>query len=351
MLNLTALLLSVSSCFTNKKVLPLPENADALIEEVAKKNTPPDWHLGKLDTVCTDELSISYESIGDERNPTVLLIMGYATPGLAWTTEAIQPLLDASYHVIRFDNRDTGKTRWKEGKEPKGRNSYDLSDMAKDACLILDKLGKDKVDIVGISMGGMIAQHLSLNHPERVRTLTCISSTGYYFDPQLVAISGKVITENAKLMLKYGIHPKSFAENAKKRIRTMAFLRNDKEINEEMVVFRTQRLLFKKQHDYVNHPKADRRHTKAIRKSGSRLDQLNRLRMPVLLIHGTKDVLIWHQHTEKYAKLIPNSKEIYIENMGHVPTFEESGRVSSTIVKFIQEQKELRESSRLGQGN
>jgi len=339
MLNLTAISLSISSCFTNKTVPPLPSNTNALIKDAVQKTSIPDWHLGTLETVSTEELSLHYESIGDIKNPTILLIMGYGTSGLAWTTNAIKPLLDASYHIVRYDNRDVGRTRWKEGKEPKRSDFYDLSDMAEDACHILDKLGKEKAHIVGISMGGMIGQHLSIKYPERVHTLTCISSTGYYFDPALVSVSAKVIQENARLMLKYGIRPKSFIDDVKKRIGTIAFLRNDEEINEEMVTFTTQRLLFKKQNDYINHPKADKRHSKAIRKSGSRLEQLKDLQMPVMLIHGTKDALIWHQHTEKYAKFIPNKKEVYIDNMGHIPTVAQEKRVSAEIAQFIENHK------------
>ncbi len=339
MISFTALTLSLNSCFSSKHIPALPSNANALIETTAQKATTPNWHLGKLDTVCNEELCIHYESIGNEKNPTILLIMGYGTSGLAWTTDLIQPLVEASYHVVRFDNRDTGRTRWQAGKAPKNRQFYDLSDMAKDACRILDKLRKDKAHIVGISMGGMIAQHLAINHPDRVHTLTSISSTGYYFDPKLVSVSGKVIMENAKLIAKYGINPKSFTKEVKKRASTVSFLRNDEIIDEEMVVFTAQRLLFKQQNNYLNNPKVDKRHSKAIRKSGSRYQQLNSLRMPVLLIHGTNDVLVWHQHTEKYAQFIINKKEVYIEDMGHIPTIEEEKRISTEIVQFIEEHK------------
>ncbi len=339
MFSLAALYLSFTSCFTSKSTPSLPNNTNALIEAVAQSNNIPDWHIGRLDSVCNEELCIHFESIGDEKNPTILLIMGYGTSGLAWTSEFIQPLLDASFHVVRFDNRDTGKSRWQEGKAPKGRHFYDLSDMAKDACRVLDKLEKEKAHIVGISMGGMIGQHLSINHPERVLTLTSLASTGYYWDPKLVSVSAKVIQENAKLMWKYGVKPKSFAKEVKSRVGTVAFLRNDEKIDEEMITFSAQRNLFKKQNDYINHPKANKRHGKAIRKSGSRLDQLSRLEMPVLLIHGTKDVLIWAEHTKKYAQFIKHKKEVYIKGMGHIPTTEEEERMSAEIIQFIKEQK------------
>ncbi len=336
---LTILPLTLSSCFTSKKIPSFPDNTDALIENTVRKGVTPEWHLGKSDTVCTDELCIYFESIGDIEDPTILLIMGYGTSGLAWSTNFIEPLVDASFHVVRFDNRDVGKTQWQQGKEPQNGQFYYLSDMAKDACQILDKLGKEQVHIVGISMGGMIAQELAINYPKRVKTLTCLSSTAHYFDPDLVSISGKVIAENAKTILKYGLDPKSIEKQVKKRINQVSFLRNDEFIDEDMVIFTTQRLLFKQQNNYNNHPKMNQRHSKAIRKSGSRLEQLGKLEMPTLLIHGTKDVLIFHQHTEKYAKLIANKKEVYIEGMGHIPTVEEEKRICNELLDFIEEEK------------
>ncbi len=342
MLSLSSIILSLSSCFTSQKLPPLPKNTDALIEEVFEKGTAPDFHLGRLDTVCNEELCIHFESIGDEKNPTILLVMGYGTTGLAWKPGLIQPLLDASFHVVRFDNRDTGKTRWIEGKDPKGLKSYLLADMAKDACRILDKLGKEKAHIVGVSMGGMIAQCLAINHPERVHTVTSISSSGYYYDPKLVSLSGKVLTENAKLIMKYGRNPQSYLKEIKKRIYSVVFLRNDDEIEEEFVSYTAQRYLFQMQNDYVNHKKVDLRHGKAIRKSGSRYEQLKNLKMPFLLIHGTKDALIWHQHTEKYAQYIPNNKEVYIDGMGHVSTVEEEGILAEKIIEFIAEKNSLK---------
>jgi len=337
MISLTAIMASITSCFSGKTIPSFPKNSNAVIEEVQQKAITPDWHLGRLDTVSNEELSIHFESIGDEKNPTIVLIMGYGTSGLAWSTDFIQPLLDASFHVVRFDNRDTGRSRWIEGKEPQKGVYYKLSDMAKDVCRILDKLEKEKAHIVGISMGGMIGQQMAIDHPERVHSLSCMASTGFYFDPDLVSISGKVIRANAKMMLKYGIKPKTFQKEVKKRTSTVAFLRNDKTIDEAMLSFVAQRLLFKKENDYVNHPKADKRHGKAIRKSGSRLDKLGELKMPVLLIHGTDDVLIGHQHSEKYAKLIPNKKEVYIDGMGHIPNPEQDKLSSAEILLFIRE--------------
>lgn len=335
MISMTALMSSLGSCFTGKNIPPFPENSNALIEEVKLQDSTPDWHLGRLDTVNNDELSIHFESIGDEKNPTVLFIMGYGTSGLAWSTGIIQPFLDADYHVIRFDNRDTGRSRWRDGMEPKNGDYYTLSDMAKDACRILDKLGKEKAHLVGISMGGMIAQELAINHPERVHSMTCIASTGHFFDRELVSVSGKVIQANAEMILKYGAKPKSFVKEVKKRTSTVAFLQSPQKIDEAFLTFVAQRLLFKKKNNYINHPKADKRHGKAIRKSGSRLDLLRQLEMPVLLIHGKQDLLIWHQHTEKYAKLIKNSKEVYFDNMGHIPTEGDDKRISSEILNFI----------------
>ena len=127
---------------------------------------------------------------GVER-PVVVLIMGLAMQLVAWPLPFVQALVDAGYRVIRFDNRDIGLSRhfdglgtanllWAGLKMRLGvavKSGYSLSDMALDTIGVLDALKVDKANIVGVSMGGMIAQRVALAAPERVLSLTSIMST------------------------------------------------------------------------------------------------------------------------------------------------------------------------------
>src|SRR6195952_3000721 len=130
-------------------------------------------------------ISLAYQTYGEPSSRPLLLVMGLATQMLAWHEEFCSELVDAGFFVIRFDNRDVGlSTHLHEAgmpnlqrlfSEPKA--AYTLEDMADDAVGLLDGLGIASADVVGASMGGMIAQVLASRHPERVRSLTSIMST------------------------------------------------------------------------------------------------------------------------------------------------------------------------------
>ena len=168
-----------------------------------------------------NNINIWWEDFGNSSNPSVLLIMGANANCIQWTPEFIDPLVNAGFHVIRFDNRDVGKSTW-FGKESfssklirlflpkfllkfflnKAFNSiidengymqefeindpdYTLDDMAKDAVCLMDHLSIDKAHIIGASMGGMITQLLALDYPDRVLSITPIMSSPGVGDPDL----------------------------------------------------------------------------------------------------------------------------------------------------------------------
>ena len=108
--------------------------------------------------------------------PQSFLIMGANANAMQWTLEFINPLVEAGFHVIRFDNRDVGKSTWvttepsfvmQEGQMVSSEVSYNLEDMAQDAVSLLEHLGVEKAHIVGASMGGMITQVIGLDHQHK----------------------------------------------------------------------------------------------------------------------------------------------------------------------------------------
>src|SRR3954468_15293806 len=132
-------------------------------------------------------IELAYERFGDPAGPPLLLVMGLATQMLGWPDEFCAGLAGRGLSVVRFDNRDIGlSTHLHDAPPPDlaaatlgdtSSASYTLSDMADDAAGLLDALGIESAHVVGASMGGMIAQTLAIEHPERVRSLTSIMST------------------------------------------------------------------------------------------------------------------------------------------------------------------------------
>ena len=140
--------------------------------------------------VCVaGELRLCYETFGDASDPTLLLVMGLGMQMLGWDAELCELLADHGFHVVRFDNRDCGRSSHFTASRTPSRvelvtrritqPAYTLGDMAGDAAALIDHLDVDGAHVVGVSMGGMIAQTLAVLRPERVRSLVSImSATG-----------------------------------------------------------------------------------------------------------------------------------------------------------------------------
>ena len=134
-------------------------------------------------------IELAYEAFGDPADPTVLLVMGLGVQMLGWDAEFCELLAGRGFHVVRFDNRDVGRsTKIEGGRRPDlmaaamgdaSSASYTLDEMADDCAGLLDHLGVEAAHVVGASQGGMIAQTLAIRHPGRVLSLVSImSSTG-----------------------------------------------------------------------------------------------------------------------------------------------------------------------------
>ena len=133
-----------------------------------------------------NNINIWWEDFGNPSNPSVLLIMGANANALLWREDFINPIVESGFHVVRFDNRDVGKSTWvtteptfniDAGSVVASEVPYTLEDMASDAVGLMDHLNIQKAHIIGASMGGMITQVIGLDYPERVLSLTPIMSS------------------------------------------------------------------------------------------------------------------------------------------------------------------------------
>src|SRR5437588_2199942 len=135
--------------------------------------------------VKANGIEIEYDALGDPANPPMLLIMGLGAQLITWDDGFCEALANRHFHVIRYDNRDAGLSTKMDDRGPsdvaaayggEAKPAYSLDDLADDAAGLLDALRIDKAHVVGASMGGMIAQLVAINHPERVLSLTSIMS-------------------------------------------------------------------------------------------------------------------------------------------------------------------------------
>ena len=265
--------------------------------------------------IKVNDIEIAYDTFGQPSDPAMLLIMGLGEQMIAWDEEFCARLAANGYWVIRFDNRDVGaSTRFDEAGVPnllalmRGEAvdvPYTLEDMAKDAIGLLEALAIEVAHVVGISMGGMIAQTIAINHPTRVRTLTSIMSTTG--DPNLPSPK----PEAAQLL--YTPSPTERRAYIDHSVVVGHILSGPGYPSSE----ERRRELAGRVYDRGVNPSGLGRQLAAIFASGSRKAALKSIHIPTLVIHGDADPLIPVEAGIDTAESIPGAKLMIIEGLGH----------------------------------
>lgn len=292
----------------------LPPEADDVVREVLASDLP-ELVNGKTALAKSGNIDIWYEIMEpkDEIQGTVLLVMGHSSTSMLWTSNFTQPIVDEGYRVIRYDNRDVGMSSWVKGWDSK--NPYTLEDMAKDGLAVLDHAGVEKAHIIGVSMGGMIAQRMAISHQERVLSLTSIMASGFMMDPDIPPVPGWFAINFIKLGLRYLLFGGE-SGSIKFFLSIMQTLKGDGPYQQDLRG-QSEIMLYENRKRRGFNKKAVLRHGRAIQASGSRLHELDRINVASLVIHGMSDPLVYFAHAEKYAPLIPNAGILFIEEMGH----------------------------------
>ncbi len=263
-------------------------------------------------------IEIYYETFGNAKNSAILLIMGLDAQCLMWSELIIKPLVEAGYYVVRFDNRDIGLSTWMNDSWNK-KKPYTLEDMAQDSIELLDFLNIKDAHIMGVSMGGMIAQRMGISYPERVKSLALIMTSGYSLDlkvapnfrEKIFRVSLPFLLKNVKLKNKYFM----------KEATVSSYLALYKYLAGKRFPFRED--FFRELFTYTievrkgQNPKARFQQFCALVASGSRLKELYKIKAPTLVLHGTDDKLVPHIHAKTYAPLIPQAKVVWMEDVGH----------------------------------
>ena len=259
-------------------------------------------------------IELCYETFGAPADPTLLLVMGLGSQMVHWPDDFCAALVDRGFHVVRFDNRDTGEsTRFDDIASPGVRAAigggdvavpYLLADMADDAVGLLDHLGVDRAHVFGVSMGGMIAQTVAIRHPERVASLASVMSTTG--EPGVGTPTGEAM--NALMA-----PPPTTREAYQDAAVHHAHVWGSPGLFDEERLRETAGRAW----DRGYNPAGTARQLVAIMSSGSRSAELAQLSVPTLVVHGTADTLVQPSGGERTAEVVPDAKLLLVEGMGH----------------------------------
>ncbi len=259
-------------------------------------------------------ITLCYEQFGDPGETPVMLVMGLATQMIAWHDDFCEQLAGRGFHVVRFDNRDVGRsthmdfappTRLQLLRRRPGPHQYTLSDLADDTMGLMRELGLAPAHVVGASMGGMIAQTLAAEHPETVRSLVSImSNTGSRW-------RGQPAPPVYKYLLK---GPPREREQFVERAAEIFGLIGTKGFGHDLDYVRERaELSYARGHDVAG----GGRQLGAIIASGDRTATLRKIEAPTLVIHGTEDLMIRPSGGRATARAIPGARLWLVEGMGH----------------------------------
>jgi pimeloyl-ACP methyl ester carboxylesterase len=265
-------------------------------------------------------VTLEYETVGSPTDPPLLLVMGFSAQLIAWPRAFCERLAAGGRFVISFDNRDCGLSSKLDGQgadlasiiaaasagdfeKARALAAYTLSEMSDDGLALLSALDIDRAHVLGSSMGGMIAQTMAIEHPERLLTLTSMMSTTG--EPEF----GQSTPEATQALLTPAPADRAGYVDAAER----------------SMIWRSKKYpdlagahtLAGETYDRCYCPKGVTRQLAAMIASGSRAEQLRRLQIPTLVIHGLDDTLIAPSGGERTAALIPDARLLLLEDMGH----------------------------------
>ncbi len=254
-------------------------------------------------------ININYESHGDPSRPCVVLIGGLGSQITSWATQV--PLYSKQYRVIVFDNRGAGKSE-------KPLDPYTTRDMAADTIALLDHLGVEMAFFVGKSMGGMIAQWIGIDYPDRVLKLVmgCSSASRDQVGNEILRVGREIAEKSGMktvwLMALFLGYTRKYIENNIESIKTaMSYL---EESDEALSGYKGQSNACE-QHDTRTH--------------------LHTINAPTLVMLGATDMIASPDRSRELAELIPDSKLLIFEDVGHGFWRERQPEVDRAVLEFI----------------
>jgi pimeloyl-ACP methyl ester carboxylesterase len=311
----------------------LPPDTDAIIERVSHSDLS---HVvtGETGYAESSGVHIWYESIPPQvpEKGVVLLNISMGGNSLFWPPGFIRGLTGAGYRVIRYDQRGTGASDWMAQWDRK--HAYRLLDMAADAIAVLDAEQVDRAHLIGLSLGGFVAQEIAIAHPDRVTSLTLMSSAADATDTSLRGLRTGPLLRMALAglpLLRYRLlagEKNLVKEVIAKTINAHGYDGLDTEELAELVLYdlRYRRGI---------NLRAILQHQAAVTVTRSRYELLPNLRVPTLVVHGTADTFIPIEHAHKLVELIPGAQHLWLDGVGHQFPYPDMTAVTHVIAHHL----------------
>lgn len=314
----------------------LPRQTDAIIAQVSKRDLS---HVvsGRTGHARSGSVRIWYESIAPKDTPRgiVLLNPSMGADGLFWPRSFIRLLTDAGYQVVRYDPRGTGLSDWM--KDWSRKVPYLLTDMAEDAIAVLDELEVARVHVVGLSLGGMVAQEIAIAHPDRVLSLTLLSTSPNVADPELPSLSTRYLLRllfRGLPLLRYRLMGGEHNLVKGTLAKTMLGDSGDEPSERDMEELAELVLYSHRERRGIN-LRATWQHQTAAAGTRSRYGLLETLTMPTLVVHGTHDPLFPLAHGEKLVRSIPSATPLWLAGVSHTFPYPDMQAVDAAILAHL----------------
>ncbi|WP_448612920.1 alpha/beta fold hydrolase [Modestobacter sp. URMC 112] len=246
------------------------------------------------------DVELCSDAFGDPADPSVLLVMGMGFQLVHWPEEFCRRLAAEGLRVVRFDNRDAGRSTHLPGRR------YRLEDMAGDAVRLLDAHGIAAAHVVGASLGGMVAQTMAVEHPGRVRSLASLMST--------TGARGVGRTSLRVYRHALGRRPRTTEEAVERRVRAFATVGSTGFPQDVDELRRTTALAFQRDPDSRA---GARRQLRAVRTAGDRTASLRRIQVPTVVVHGTADRMCAPSGGRATAAAVPGARLVLVPGLGH----------------------------------
>ena len=261
-------------------------------------------------------VEICYETFGSSTNPTLVLIHGLGSQLLLWEEGFCNRLAEEGLHVIRYDQRDSGLSS-------EMKKEYELSDMASDVAELLEQLSVEKAHIVGMSLGGMVAQIFAAEHPEKISSLTSMASN--------TGKSGFGIARGKALEALLAPTPIDPHERALKDLSDRRLWASTDWHDDEYCLKIFER--YAERTDKSN--EAKERQMRAVNSTGNREETLMKIKTPTLVLHGSADTLVDPSGGQRTAEVVPEAKFVMIEGWGHDLPPGSWPKITNEIIKHV----------------
>jgi pimeloyl-ACP methyl ester carboxylesterase len=278
--------------------------------------------------VPTNGIEVWVEDDGAARasgeDAAIVLLGGADATVLRWPPAFVDALVAAGHRVVRIEHRDSGRSTKIDPDLP-----YRLEDLAEDVAGVLDALGTGPAHVVGYSMGGAVAQVLALRHPARVRTLALLSTTPGAGDDRLPGPDDDFVGQMAERL--FAPPPSSRAERIEWITDLYRLLAGERYPFDEA----GQRALAEAELEIGWYPESG--HGVATNASASRLDRLDAIRVPVLVVHGDRDVVYPVAHAEALTEGTPRSTLVVVEGLGHEVPAAFGAELAALVLRHVSE--------------